>query len=92
MYTERLHQLSLRKKEQQKRISVVSEEIVLMNRETQEVIEKIKEMENQIEQAIRRALGSEADGSTLFNQFSQVKRVGIRICVQCSFSTRLSRQ
>ena len=92
MNTDRLYQLSLRKKETQKRISTVSEEIVSTNRETKEVIERIKELENQIELAIRRAFGSEAEGSTLFNQYSQVKRVGSGNCVQCSFSILLSRR
>ena len=92
VYTDRLYQLSLRKKETQIRISTVSEEIVSTNRETKEVIERIKELENQIELAIRRAFGSEAEGSTLFNQYSQVKRVCSGNCVQCSFSILLSRR
>ncbi len=66
----------------------VSENIGTTNTETKELIERVKQTENQIEAELKRVFGNEAEGSTLFNQYSQVKRVGLGASVQGSFSTR----
>lgn len=48
-----------------------------MNEEIKEVAEKIVKEEKTIEMEMRELYGNEVEGSTLFNVYSQMKRVGV---------------
>ena len=72
MYLDRLNALSTRKTTQNEEIGKVTREIVAMNEEIKEVAE-----EKTIEMEMKELYGNEVEGSTLFNVYSQMKRVGV---------------
>ena len=77
MYLDRLNALSTRKTTQNEEIGKVTREIVAMNEEIKEVAEKIVKEEKKIEMEMKELYGNEVEGSTLFNVYSQMKRVGV---------------
>ena len=77
MYLDRLNALSTRKTTQNEEIGKVTREIVAMNEEINEVAEKIVKEEKTIEMEMKELYGNEVEGSTLFNVYSQMKRVGV---------------
>ena len=75
MYLNRLAQLSERKIQQQHDIASVSEEISSLNEKLCEITKQLIEEESTLEQEMRSLYGTEVEGSTLYNYYSQVKRV-----------------
>ena len=73
--------MSERKTQQQEDIASVSEEIGSLNQKLQRVTEELVEEESTLEKEMRSLFGTEVEGSTLYNYYSQVKRVqNERIC------------
>ena len=70
---------------QQEEIGKVTQEIVAMNEEIKGVAEKIVKEEKVIEREMKELFGNEVEGSTLFNVYSQMKRVrgGERVRGSC---------
>ena len=77
MYLDRLNAYSTRKTTQNEENGKVTREIVAMNEEINEVAEKIVKVEKTIEMEMKVLYGNEVEGSTLFNVYSQMKRVGV---------------
>ncbi|KAK8803156.1 hypothetical protein WA588_002311 [Blastocystis sp. NMH] len=75
VYLDRLNTLSTRKTTQNEEIGKVTREIVAMNEEIKEVAEKIVKEEKTIEMEMKELYGNEVEGSTLFNVYSQMKRL-----------------
>lgn len=87
MYVKRLQEFSQRNQSQQTDIAAVSKSIEALNLEVKEVAAKVKNAENSVEETIRAIFGKETECSTLYNQFYQLKRVGVDVWTQSSSST-----
>ena len=61
--------------QQQEDIACVSEEIGALNQKLENVTEELVEEESTLEKEMRSLFGTEVEGSTLYNYYSQVKRV-----------------
>jgi hypothetical protein len=61
--------------QQQEDIACVSEEISALNQKLEKVTEELVEEESTLEKEMRSLFGTEVEGSTLYNYYSQVKRV-----------------
>lgn len=61
--------------QQQDDIVSVSEEIGSLNQKLQKVTEELIEEESTLEKEMKSLYGTDVEGSTLYNYYSQVKRV-----------------
>ena len=61
--------------QQQEDIACVSEEIGALNQKLEKVTEELVEEDSTLEKEMRSLFGTEVEGSTLYNYYSQVKRV-----------------
>lgn len=77
MYTNRLQILSSKRKDQQSQINMIANEIEEVNKQVAELYEKVKNQESMIEGRMHQMFGSETEGVSLFNTYSQIKRVSI---------------
>lgn len=86
MYTNRLHILSSKRKEQQNEINMIVNEIKVINQQVIELYEGVKNQEAAIERRMYQLFGNETEGVSLFNSYSQIKRVVIVHFVHYSYS------
>lgn len=79
MYTNRLFALSTRRKEQQDAIDHLTEEVHSLNEMVHMKYKEVQQKEIEIEKKMRLIFGNETEIVSLYNDYSQMKRVCIFI-------------
>ena len=79
MYTNRLFALSTRRKEQQDAIDHLTEEVHSLNEIVHMKYKEVQQKEIEIEKKMRLIFGNETEIVSLYNDYSQMKRVCIFI-------------
>lgn len=75
MYTNRLHTLSARRKEQQKEIDLLTAQVTQLTQTIDNTYKQVKEMEENIEKRIHALFGNETEGVSFYMDYTQVKQV-----------------
>lgn len=79
MYTNRLFALSTRRKEQQDAIDHLTEEVHSLNEMVHMKYKEVQQKEIEIEKKMRLIFGNETEIISLYNDYSQMKRVCVFI-------------
>ena len=79
MYTHRLFALSTRRKEQQDAIDHLTEEVHSLNEIVHMKYKEVQQKEIEIEKKMRLIFGNETEIVSLYNDYSQMKRVCVFI-------------
>lgn len=79
MYTNRLFALSTRRKEQQDAIDHLTEEVHSLNEIVHMKYKEVQQKEIEIEKKMRLIFGNETEIVSLYNDYSQMKRVCVFI-------------
>lgn len=79
MYTNRLFTLSTRRKEQQDAIDHLTEEVHSLNEIVHMKYKEVQQKEIEIEKKMRLIFGNETEIVSLYNDYSQMKRVCVFI-------------
>lgn len=79
MYTNRLFALSTRRKEQQDAIDHLTEEVHSLNEMVHMKYKEVQQKEIEIEKKMRLIFGNETEIVSLYNDYSQMKRVCVFI-------------